>query len=173
MSWEIDPFHSLVEFSTKHLMIATVKGRFPEVHGTIHLDPKHPEKSWVKANVKTASITTGVPQRDAHLRSADFFEVTRYPTIAFESTKVELVGQNRCFLYGNLALCGVVRVVQFRVEYTGRSQDQFTDAWRVGMYAATVIDRRDFGMMFDQVKTGIALVGYKVLIEVNAEAILM
>lgn len=173
MVWEIDPFHSLVEFSTKHLMITVVKGRFPEVHGTIHLDPKCPEKSWVKAHVKTTSITTGVPQRDAHLRSADFFEVARHPTITFESTKVELVGQNRCLLYGNLSIRGVTRVVQFRAEYTGRSQDQFTDAWRVGLFAATVIDRRDFGMMFDQVKTGIALVGYQVLIEINVEAILM
>lgn len=172
MAWEIDPFHSLVEFSVAHLMINVVKGRFPELHGTIHLDPRHPELCWVKAEIKTASITTGAPPRDAHLRSADFFDVVRFPTITFESTKLELVSQNRCILNGHLSLHGVTRLVSFHVEYLGRNRDHFTDAWQVGLFATTLIDRRDFNMVFDQTKMGVDLVGYKVRIEINTEATL-
>jgi polyisoprenoid-binding protein YceI len=172
MAWEIDPFHTLVEFSVIHLMISTVKGRFTDVHGSIHLDPKRPENSWVKAHIKADSITTDASQRDTHLRSADFFEASRYPIINFESTQVQLVDHSRCVLTGELTLHGVTRTVPFHVTYTGQNRDMFTNAWRVGMYAMTVIDRRDFNMHFDQSKMGISLVGHKVRIEVNVEAVL-
>ena len=173
MAWEIDPAHSTVEFCVIHLMINTVKGRFPELSGTIHLDPKEPNNSWVKAQVKTASVQTNVPQRDAHLRSADFFDVIKYPTITFESTQVKLVDQFRCYLNGNLSLHGVTRLVSLQVGYTGRSQDLLSGAWRVGLFARTTIDRRDFGMTFNQSNAGVLLASYKVGIEINAEAVLM
>lgn len=173
MAWEIDPFHTSVEFSVKHLMISTVKGRFRTVHGTLHLDPKQPANSWVQAKIEAASIDTGVAQRDAHLRSADFFEVAKYPEITLISRKIQLVSQNRCILTGDLTLHGVTRSVQFHVEFTGRARDIFTDGWRVGLYAAAMIDRRSFGMDFNQMKTGIALVGYEVRIDINLEATLI
>ncbi len=173
MAWEIDPTHSLVEFSVAHLMISVVKGRFMDLGGSIYLDPQRPENSWVKVAVKSDSIQTGVPQRDAHLRSADFFSVAKYPTITFASTNVELVDQNHSMMTGNLSLLGVTRSVPFRVEYRGLNRDPLTSAWRVGMCATTTIDRRDFGMTFDQQTGGVFLVGYRIHLEINAEAVLM
>ena len=173
MAWEIDPTHSLVEFSVAHLMISVVKGRFTDVSGSIHLDPKQPENSWAKIEIQSASIQTGVPQRDAHLRSADFFSVARYPTITFVSTNIEPVDQNHSVMTGNLSLLGVTRAVSFQVEYRGMNRDPLTSAWRVGMFATATIDRRDFGMSFDQQNGGVFLVGYRIHIEVNAEAVLM
>ena len=173
MAWEIDPFHSLVEFSVSHLMISTVKGRFNDLRGTIHLDAKYPENSWVKAQIKSESIFTGVPPRDAHLRSADFFDVSRYPTITFESTKVNVVDPQRSMLEGNLSLCGETRPITLQVIYTGQAQDPTTSAWRVGLAALTTIDRRDFGMMFNQGAPSVAVIGYKIRIEANIEAILI
>ena len=173
MAWEIDPAHSLVEFSVAHLMISVVKGRFMDLSGSMYLDPQRPENSWVKVVVKSDSIQTGVPQRDAHLRSADFFSVAKYPTITFASTNVEVVDQNHSMLTGNLSLLGVTRSVPFRVEYRGLNRDPLTSAWRVGMCATTTIDRRDFGMTFDQQNGGVFLVGYRIHLEINAEAVLM
>jgi polyisoprenoid-binding protein YceI len=173
MVWEIDPSHSSVEFSVVHLMIANVKGRFPEVSGTVHLDPKEPKNSWIKAQVKTASVQTNVPQRDAHLRSADFFDVSQYPTISFESTEVKLVDQSHCYLIGNFSLHGVMQPVSFQASYTGVSQDLLTDAWRVGLNARTMIDRREFGITFNQSKGEILLASYNVWIDINIEAVLV
>ncbi|QBD79551.1 polyisoprenoid-binding protein [Ktedonosporobacter rubrisoli] len=173
MAWEIDPSHTLVEFAVVHLMINTVKGRFTDISGTIHLDAQQPETSWVKAQVKAASIQTGVAQRDAHLRSADFFDVSKFPLIAFESTRITNVEKNHCTLHGNLSLHGVTRPIEFQAEYTGHNRDPFSGGWRAGLYATTVIDRRDFAMSFEQTHMGIATVGYKVRIEINAEAILL
>ncbi|GAC1365588.1 MAG: YceI family protein [Ktedonobacteraceae bacterium] len=173
MAWEIDPTHSLVEFSVAHLMISIVKGRFSDLKGTLHLDPKQPENSWVRAEIPTATIQTGVAQRDAHLRSADFFSVAKYPTITFVSTHVKLVDQSHSIMTGDLMLLGVTRSVPFQVEYRGMNRDPLTDAWRIGMFATAMIDRRDFGMTFDQYSGGVFLVGYKVHIEVNTEAVLV
>ncbi len=172
MAWEIDPTHTLVEFSVAHLMISVVKGRFADVSGSIYLDPKRPENSWVRVAVQTASIQTGVPQRDAHLRSADFFSAARYPTMTFASTDVRVVDQSHSITTGNLSLLGVTRVVPFKVEYRGLNRDPLTSAWRVGMCATSTIDRRDFGMTFDQQTGGVFLVGYRIHIEINAEAVL-
>ena len=173
MAWEIDPAHSLVEFSIIHLMINTVKGRFLEWNGTIHLDPKQMERSRVVAQIKAASIQTGVAQRDAHLRSADFFDVSRYPTILFESTGIQLADQHRGVVTGQLSLHGVTRSISLHGQYTGRNRDLLTGAWRMGLFATVTIDRRDFGITFNQISERVALVGYQVRIEINAEAILM
>jgi polyisoprenoid-binding protein YceI len=172
MPWEIDRFHSLVEFSVQHLKVATVRGRFTEVQGTIELDPQNPERSWAKAQIMTNSIHTGAPQRDVHLRTADFFEINRYPTIAFESTQVKHVDKNRFIVEGNLSLHGVKRPVQLRVIYTGLSQDMLTEAWRVGLRANTMIDRRNFGMTFNQNRAGVILVGYDIYIDIIIEAVM-
>ncbi len=173
MAWEIDPAHSSVEFSVVHLMITQVKGRFSEVRGTVHLDPKKPENSWIKAQVSTASIHTNSPQRDAHLRSADFFDVSRYPTITFESAEIKLVDQFHCYLNGYLTLHGVRQLISFRAGYTGVNRDPLTDAWRAGLFARTIIDRREFGINFEQNNAGVLLIGHKVWIEINIEAVLV
>lgn len=171
MPWEIDPHYTSVEFSVKHLMIAVVKGRFPQVSGTFHLDPQHPTTSWVKAQIKMDSIYTGFPQRDAHLRSADFFEAVKYPISTFESTEVKPVNSNSFLVQGNLSLHGVTRPVQFQAVYTGMNRDPYTEAYHAGFAASTTINRRDFGITFNQInKEGIILIGYDVLIEIHLEA---
>ncbi len=117
------------------------------------------------------SITTGASQRDVHLRTADFFEISKYPTIEFESTQVKSIDQKRFIVGGNLSLHGVTRFGQLHVIYTGVSQDILAGAWRIGVRAVTVIDRRDFGMTFNQSQAGIILVGYEVHIDMVIEAI--
>jgi polyisoprenoid-binding protein YceI len=171
MAWEIDPYHSLVEFSVKHLMISSVKGRFNDIHGSIMLDPEHPEYSSVKVQIQTASIDTGMAQRDAHLRSADFFDASKHPIITFASTQIKIIGQNRCIVEGNLTLHGVTNPVALQTIYTGRGPDPFTDAWRIGLHATTSFDRRQFGMEFKQDKKGVLMIGFETLINISIEAI--
>ena len=172
MQFIIDPLHSIVEFSVQHLNISIVKGRFSEVRGIITLDSQNPEQSSIKAQVPTESLYTGVAKRDAHLRSADFFDASKYPTITFESTRVKLIDQTRCWLYGNLSLHGVTQQIAFQAAYTGTNRDPLTDAWRIGMSAKTKIDRRVFGMNFGpKIVEGIAVVGNEAFIEIYIEAI--
>ncbi|HTI15336.1 MAG TPA: YceI family protein [Dictyobacter sp.] len=172
MVWEIDRSHSLAEFSVQHLKIATVKGQFTEIHGTIETDTKNPERSWVKAQILTNSIYTGTPQRDVHLRTADFFEVSTYPTITFESSQVQHVDTNRFIIGGNLSLHGMTRFVQLRTLYTGANQDHLTNAWRIGLHAIAEIDRRDFNFTYKETNNvGIALVGNEIKINLIIEAV--
>jgi len=171
MSWEIDPFHTLVEFSVVHLKINVVKGRFNEVHGSIDLDIQHPENSWVKAQITTASIDTGLAPRDGHLRSADFFDAARYPTILFESTAIEQTGETSSIVTGNLTLHGITSPVSFQTNFTGRARDSDTRGWRIGFFAAGMLDRRKFGMQFNRLTEGVAVVGNEVRIELHIEAI--
>ncbi|HEY1350445.1 MAG TPA: YceI family protein [Ktedonobacteraceae bacterium] len=170
MPWEIDPFHTLVEFSVVHLMINVVKGRFKEVHGSIHLDIQQPENSWVKAQVTTASIDTGVAARDGHLRSADFFEAVKYPLISFESTSVQQTGEKTSIVTGNLCLHGVTRPISFQAKFTGHTRDPQTGGWRIGLAATGTIDRRLFDMHFNRLIEGVAMVGHEAHIEMHIEA---
>jgi polyisoprenoid-binding protein YceI len=171
MLWEIDPDHTLVEFSVRHLAINLVKGRFSEVQGTIYLDTNQPENSWVKAMVNAASIYTGNAQRDAHLRSADFFDVEQYPNITFESVRVRRTGMKSCTVVGNLTIHGIARTVSFNTDFTGYARDPMNDKWKLGMTAAGQIDRRTFHMQFNQViDIGISLIDYETGIELRIEA---
>ena len=151
MYWDIDPYNTLVAFSVKHLMINLVKGRFNEVQGSIYLDTQEPENSWVKASVKTASLSTGSEQRDSHLRSADFFDTERYPTMTFESTRVKHTAAKSCAISGNLTLRGITHTVGFQTDFNGYARDPFSDGWRLGLLSVATIDRRMFGMHFNQV----------------------
>lgn len=173
MPWEIDPFHTLVEFSVVHLMINIVKGRFKEVRGSIHLDVQHPEKSWVKAQVNAASIDTGVAARDGHLRSADFFEVAKYPAITFESTAVQQTGEKSSLVTGDLTLHGITCSISFHTKFTGYTRDPETGGWRMGLTATGTLDRRMFHMRFNRLAEGIAIVGHETLVELHMEAIQM
>lgn len=171
MPWEIDPFHTLVEFSVVHLKINVVKGRFKEAHGSIHLDVQHPEQSWVKAQINAASVDTGVPPRDGHLRSADFFEVSKHPLIIFESTAVKQSGERKAIVAGNLTLHGVTAPVNFETTFTGYTRDPEAGGWRIGLFARGTIDRRTFQMNFHRLIEGVAMVGYETRIELHIEAV--
>jgi polyisoprenoid-binding protein YceI len=172
MTWEIDSAHTLVEFSVDHLMINTVKGRFNEVYGTLHLDTRQPENSWVKAAINTASVSTGIVQRDEHLLSAEFFDAARFPTITFESSRIRRTGSKSGAVSGNFTLRGITRTVNFQTEFTGYARDPFSSRWKMGLAAVGIIDRRMFDMSFGQVlEAGIALIGYEARIELRIEAI--
>ena len=148
-TWTIDPAHSSVEFAVRHLMITTVRGRFTGVKGTVTVDEADPAKSTVEVVIDAASIDTREPQRDTHLRSADFFDVERFPTLTFRSTKVDGVIGESFTLAGELTIHGVTRPVELDVESEGRIKD----AWggvRSGFTATTKIRRSEFGLTWNQ-----------------------
>ena len=148
-TWAIDPVHSSVEFAVRHLMITTVKGRFTDVKGTVILDSAQPGRSSVDITVAVASIDTREAQRDAHLRSADFFDVEKFPTLTFRSTAVRELSPEAFKLVGDLTIHGVTREVVLDVAAEGRSKDPWGGE-RAGYSATTKIKRSDFGLTWNQ-----------------------
>ena len=167
-TWQLDPAHSSVEFSVKHMMMTTVRGRFKDVTATLTGDRDHPDEAGVEATIDVASIDTGVADRDTHLRSADFFDVERAPQITFRSTRVENppTKEGDSFrVIGDLVIRDGSMEVVLDCEYHGRG----TDPWgktRAGFSFRTEIDRREWGLKWNQVlETGGVLVANKVKIE--------
>ena len=169
-TWKLDPTHTLVEFSAKHLMITTVKGRITDVLGTIYTDEKDPKKSSVEATLKAASLDTRTDQRDQHLRSADFLNAEVYPEITFRSTRIE--GEKDKFkLTGDLTIRDVTKPVTLDVTFEGRQKDPWGGE-RVGFSASGKIDRRDFGLTWNQaLETGGVVVGNDIKISIEVEAV--
>lgn len=169
-TWEIDPAHSNVEFSVRHMMVSTVKGNFQKVSGVVEIDDKHITKSTVDVTIETASIDTREPKRDAHLRSPDFLDATKYPTITFKSTKVEKTGNSKLKVTGDLTIHGVTKPVVLMV--AGPSppiKDPFGRTVR-GVTATGKINRKDWGMIWNKaLDTGGVLVSDEVNLELNAE----
>jgi polyisoprenoid-binding protein YceI len=167
--YAIDPAHTQVEFVVRHLAITKVRGRFVDVAGTITVD-EIPEHSSVQAEVGMASVDTGNPDRDDHLRSADFFDVAQHPTMAFASTRVRMDG-DAWMVDGDLALRGVTRPVTLRVEFDGSSTSPAGDE-RISFSASADIDREDWGLTWNQaLETGGVVVSKHVRIELNVQAI--
>jgi len=169
-TWKLDPSHTLVEFSAKHLMITTVKGRFTDVEGFIHADDKNIANSSVEATLKAVSIDTRTEQRDNHLRSADFLEVEKYPEITFRSTRIE--GTKKEFkLTGDLTIRGVTKPVTLDVTFEGQTKDPWGGE-RIGFSASGKIDRRDFGLTWNVVlEAGGLTVGNDIKINIEVEAV--
>lgn len=169
-TWNIDPAHSSVEFSVKHMMISTVRGRFRGVKGSIVIDEERQSEAVITAAIDVASVDTGVEQRDAHLRSDDFFNAERYPEITFRSTRIERDGE-RWRMTGDLTLRDVTRSVVLDVEYDG----QVTDAnskQRAGFTARTAINRHDFGVSWNGlIEAGGVAVSDKVKITINVAVV--
>jgi polyisoprenoid-binding protein YceI len=170
--WEIDPAHSHVEFAVKHLMIATVKGRFADLQGVVQLDGANPGAATLDATIKVASIDTREKQRDAHLRSVDFLDAARFPTIGFRSRRVLGDPLGSAFrLVGALTLRGITREVVLDVAGHGRVRDMQGNE-RAGFSARTTINRKDFGLTWNQVlEGGGVLVGDEVRISVEVELV--
>jgi polyisoprenoid-binding protein YceI len=166
----IDPVHSSIGFHVRHLMIAKVTGRFRTFSGTIHVEPD-PEQSWAEVTVDAASIDTGDPQRDGHLRSADFLDAERFPTIEFRSTGLRREHGKAIDVTGDLTMHGVTRSVTVACEYQGLA----TDPWgnqRLALTAHTEIDRGEWGLTWNQaLETGGVLVGSQVTIQAEIQAI--
>ena len=169
-TWKLDPSHTAVEFSAKHLMITTVKGRITDVEGTIVIDEKNPMNSLVEATLKAISLDTRTDQRDQHLRSADFLDVEKYPEIKFRSTRIE--GSRQEFkLIGDLTIRDVTREITLDVQFEGESKDPWGGE-RAGFSARGKIDRRDFGLTWNQaLETGGLVVGNEIKLSIEVEAI--
>ena len=165
--FNLDAAHSDVTFSTKHMMVTTVRGRFNAVDGTLHLDPANPTASTGSFTVETASIDTGVAQRDAHLRSADFLDADAYPTLTFTSTRVEPRGGDEYRVTGDLTIKDVTRAVAFDVEFLGLYRSM-GGASRAGFHATAKINREDFGLTWNvALESGGWLVGKDIRIEID------
>ena len=170
-TWTIDPSHTTVEFSVKHLMISTVRGHFGAVSGTIVLDETNPAASSATAEIDVTSIDTRQEQRDAHLRSADFFDVEVFPKITFRSTRVESLGGGRYNVYGALTIRDVTREVVLETTDEGRGGDPWGGE-RAAFSATTRIDRRDYGLTWNQaLETGGVLVGNDIKITLEVQAV--
>ena len=172
-TWNIDPEHSAVEFKVRHLMVSNVKGVFGKVAGVVTVDDKDLTKSSVSATIDTASIDTGVAKRDTHLKSADFLEVDKYPTMTFVSTQIVKSGNTGGFkLIGDLTLHGVTRKVALDVEGPAPQIKDPMGNIRSGASATAKINRKDFGLTWNKVlEAGGVAVGDEVVINIEVELI--
>ena len=171
-TWQIDPNHSSAQFAVRHLAISTVRGAFTKVNGTVQLDDKDISKSSVDVTIDAASVDTRVPDRDKDLRSDHFFDVEKYPTLTFKSTKVEQVGPGKLKVTGDLTIHGVTKPVVLDVEGpTAPVKDPWGNQ-RVAVNATTKINRQDFNVKWNATMDGGGLVvGDDVAITIDAEMI--
>lgn len=169
--WNIDPAHSNIEFAVRHMMVSTVKGSFSNPEGYIEFDPAAPQNARVEASVKAETVNTRTNDRDAHLRSPDFFDAANYPDISFKSNKVELKDATHALVTGDLTIRGVTKQVTFEAEFFGVSNSPFGDV-RAGFNATTKINREDFGLTWNQaLEAGGVLVGKEVTLNLDIEGI--
>ena len=168
MAWKIDSSHSRVAFSVRHMMISNVHGQFQNVSGTVEFDEAQPTRSTVDVQIDAASIDTHDEKRDAHLRSPDFFNVEKYPTLAFRSTSVERAG-NGLRVAGDLTIAGVTKPVILEVEDEGRARDPWGNE-KAAFHATTKIKRTDFGLTWNvALEAGGVLVGDDIKISIDAQ----
>lgn len=169
-AYSLDPAHTVIGFSVKHLEIALVKGRFKEFTGTINFDDKDITRSAVEFSAKIESVDTGIAQRDAHLRTADFFDAEKFPTMSFKSTKVEKKGKGY-IVTGSLTIKGVTKTVSLPFTVAGAVKDPWGGT-RFGVSASTTIDRREFGITYgNALPIGGFDIGNEVRIDLEIEAV--
>src|SRR3984885_30929 len=171
-TWNIDPAHSSAEFKVKHMMISHVKGHFAKVTGTLSLDESNLAKSRVEALIETASLETRDAQRDAHLKSPDFFDAEKFPTLAFKSSHISIVRDGELAVEGDLPIRGATPKATFSVEGpTPPAKDPWGNT-RVAVSATTKINRKDFGLTWNAaLETGGILVGDEVMITLDVQFI--
>ena len=170
-NWNCDTAHSNVGFSVRHMMISKVHGHFKVWSGKLVTDADNPSASTVEVRIDAASVDTKEPQRDDHLRSADFLDAAKYPAILFRSTRVDKRDEEHYRIAGSLTIRDVTREVVLDVEYLGRSKDPWGGE-RVGFSAKTFIERKDFGLVFNvPLDGGGVLVGDRVDITLDIEAV--
>ena len=168
--WDIDPAHTSAQFAVRHLMVSTVRGEFGKVSGTVNLDEQDPSKSSLEATVDTASINTRVEKRDQHLKSPDFLDVAKYPTMTFKSKKIEKVSDTKFKVTGDLTLHGVTKEVVLDVEGSPKAFKDPSGNLRVGGVATTKINRQDFSVQWNKaLETGGVVAGDEVAITIDVE----
>jgi polyisoprenoid-binding protein YceI len=168
--WKIEPAHSAAEFKVKHMMISNVKGSFTGLDGELIENFADPTRSSIRATVDVSTLSTGDAQRDGHLKSADFFELEKFPTMTFKSTSVKQKGEEEYAVTGDLTLHGVTKPVTFAVEGpSAPSKDPWGNT-RIGLSATTKINRKDFGLTWNAaLETGGILVGEDVAITLDVQ----
>ncbi len=168
-TWNLDPAHSHTSFTIRHLVISNVRGEFTKFAGAVKLDEKDLAKSSVEVTLEAASIDTGIPDRDKHLKSADFFDVEKFPTITFKSTKIEPAGKGKLKVTGDLTMHGVTKPVVLAVEGpTAEIKDPWGNARR-GVSASAKLDRKAWGLTWSKAVEAGPVVGDEVKIEIEAE----
>ncbi|MDQ2807903.1 MAG: YceI family protein [Chloroflexota bacterium] len=169
MAWQIDPAHSQVTFSVKHMMISKVRGAFQEFSGIVNLDDQDLSKSDVEFTIQVASVTTRNEQRDGHLKSPDFFDAAQYPTILFKSTQVAAAGKGHYKVTGDVTMKGVTRSETFDVEAEGPGKDPFGNH-RWGFTVTGNLDRKNYNLAWNvALETGGVMVGDTIKIELEVE----
>ena len=169
-TWNIDPIHSSAQFKVKHMMISNVKGEFSGVTGTLTLDSADITNSGIEASIDVATLNTREPQRDAHLRSADFFDAEKFPKLSFKSSSVRETGVGELAVEGDLSIHGVTRSVVFEVEGPSASMKDPYGNTRIGLSATTRINRKEFGLVWNgALETGGVLIGDEVTITLDVE----
>ena len=169
-NWQLDPYHTQVEFSAKHLGMMTVRGHFAEVSATADIDPDHPEASSVEVTIQTVSIRTHNEMRDNDLRSSNFLEVDKLPTITFKSTTVEPSGQDQYAMTGDLTIKGNTRPVVLRVLKYGEFNDPMM-GHRIAYSAQGQINRKEFGLSFNMMLDGKFVVSDEIQIMIEGELV--
>jgi polyisoprenoid-binding protein YceI len=171
MSWTVDPNHTQVEFSAKHMGIMTVKGHITGVQATIDFDENDFTASSVAASIDPTTLTTNDERRDAHLKSPDFLNVEEFPTIAFTSNRIERAAHDRYTMSGELTIRGVTRPVNLDVVYSGQAKDPMGNM-HAGFSAYTTINRKEWGLNWNMaLETGGLLVGEDVKLALEVEAV--
>jgi polyisoprenoid-binding protein YceI len=169
-TWNIDPVHSNAQFKVKHMMISNVKGEFTAVTGKLEVNNADITKSKIQASIDASSVNTREPQRDAHLKSADFLDVEKFPVLTFKSTRVSKVKVDELSVEGNLTIHGVTRNVVFEVEGPSAPVKDPWGSTRIGISATTRIDRKDFGLTWNAtLEAGGIMVGHEVTITLDVE----
>jgi len=171
MPWTLDPVHTHIGFSVKHMMVTTVRGQFRKYGGTVRLDPKDFARSSFEGEVDVASIDTGVADRDTHLRSNDFFDAPHHPKITFKSSRIESKGEGEYVVHGDITIRGVTKPLALDVEFHGTSKNPYGKTV-AGLTASGSINRKDFGVSFNALlETGGVAVGEKVKLELEVEVV--
>jgi polyisoprenoid-binding protein YceI len=178
--WVLEPGHTAAEFRARHMMVTWVRGHFKDVHGVVEFDPEKPSEASAEVTIDARKLWTGEPDRDAHLKSADFLDVEHHPTITFRGRGATLVGADEARFPGELTIRGVTRPVELDVRYLGQWQTPWWEdgvdkgpKTRAGFVATTRIDRHDFGVSWNSsLDRGGVVVGDEIEIVVDAEAVL-
>jgi polyisoprenoid-binding protein YceI len=168
--WDIDSAHTSAQFAIRHLMVSTVRGDFRKVTGTVNLNEQDVTKSTIDATIDVSSINTGIEKRDEHLRSPDFFDVAKHPTMTFKSKKIEKVGEGKLKVTGDLTLHGTTKEVVLDFEGNLTPVKDPMGKTRIGGMATTKINRKDFGLAWNKaLETGGVVVGEEATITIDTE----
>jgi polyisoprenoid-binding protein YceI len=171
MAWAIDSVHSEINFSVRHMMVSTVRGRFEKFSGSINFDEAQPARTTVDLQIEAASVNTREAQRDGHLKSPDFFDAEKYPYLTFKSKRIDMVEGHHAKLVGNLTIRDVTKEVVFDVEYAGQAKSPWGTT-SAGFSAQTKINREDWGLTYNQVlETGGVMVGKDITLNVEVELV--